>query len=543
MHRALVSPKCRHERGEGGSSIERQALVSPKRLGEGGSSCRPAAAGARLNSRVYGSRFTVFLAVGLALALLGCGRKNDSAGFWKDSVVVVEINRKHYDYFQPWSRRNETFLKGGVVIGGREILTTADRLQDRTLVRVRKHGRGQWWNAKVKWLDYHANMALLTVDDPVFWHGTKTARLADLSRDESSVRVRMWKDGNLEDWQAEVSKVAVGQGEMSFSCHVVLELTSNVSNAGWSEIITRDDRLVGLASSHEGNMLRVLPASVIRSVLDAQRKGAFQGLSYFPFYWQPGENAANLRYLGQTGGPSGVIVTQIPAWPPHEDGLKQHDVILNVDGFEVDDKGDYDDPTYGYLMFENLPNRNHVAGDRLKMTVLRNGRQEQISYRLPPVDYRANLVPMAAFDQEPDYLIAGGLVFQPLVLPYLKGWGEEWAQRAPFRLVYCTHEDPAKERPSLVFLSQVLPDAYNRGYQDYRFLIVDKVNGKSVSRVEDVARALKSPMGDFHIVDFMQTKAFRRLVLDASSLQEATGRVLARYGIPKDHSFVSETRR
>ena len=57
---------------------------------------------------------------------------------WERAIVSVETNRKQYDYFQPWTKRVQTLTKAGLVIGPHEILTTADDLDDRTLVRAQK---------------------------------------------------------------------------------------------------------------------------------------------------------------------------------------------------------------------------------------------------------------------------------------------------------------------------------------------------------------------------------------------------------------------
>jgi hypothetical protein len=54
---------------------------------------------------------------------------------------------------------------------------------------------------------------------------------------------------------------------------------------------------------------------------------------------------------------------------------------------------------------------------------------------------------------------------------YLQSRGAEWKRRAPFRLFYYREQAPTKERPALIFLSQVLPDAYNTGYQEQRYLV------------------------------------------------------------------------
>src|SRR5439155_20366771 len=62
-----------------------------------------------------------------------------------------------------------------------------------------------------------------------------------------------------------------------------------------------------------------------------------------------------------------------------------------------------------------------------------------------------------SFEQEPEYLITGGLVFQPLTKNFLRSWGQDWERRAPFRLAYFRNQDPTPERPAIVILSQVMP--------------------------------------------------------------------------------------
>jgi hypothetical protein len=56
---------------------------------------------------------------------------------WQASVVNVEVARKQYDYAQPWTRRNRRQLKVGAVVEGRMVVTSADEVFDRTLVRLR----------------------------------------------------------------------------------------------------------------------------------------------------------------------------------------------------------------------------------------------------------------------------------------------------------------------------------------------------------------------------------------------------------------------
>jgi len=286
-----------------------------------------------------------------------------------------------------------------------------------------------------------------------------------------------------------------------------------------------------------------IPASYIQSVIEARKKGQYQGLGYFHFYWQPAANPASLARLKLSGEPRGVIVIQVPDRPDGgEQVLKPQDIILNIDGFDVDIQGDYEDPEFGHLMLENLATRGRWAGDDIKMKIWRDGKPMEVTYRLPKYDYSTTLVPFATYDREPEYVVVGGLVFQPLTDSYLQSWGADWKRRAPFRLLYYRNDPPSKDRSSLVILSQVLPDAYNIGYQDQKGLVVDKVNGQRISKLADLREALKNPQNGFHIIEFIQSDSLRRVILAAGDPeQEATARVLKRYGINEPFHLLADS--
>lgn len=455
---------------------------------------------------------------------------------WEDSIVNLEVSRKQYDYYQPWTRRPGRALKTGVVIGDRKILTTADELFDRTLLRLQKGGTGLWTPGEVTWVDYHANLALVTVADPEFWDRLKPAKLAASMLGERAFQIMRWRNGNLERRRAEFTQFTVREGQLSAVNQVMLEVDSDILGAGWSEAVVLDGHLAGLVSAQDGRTSTVLPISFIRPIIEAVEKKQYRGLGFFHFVWQPGVNPASLESLGMKDQSRGVIIIEVPERPDAgEELLRPKDIILRIDGFDIDTQGNYRDPECGSLMLENLATRGKWAGDDVLLQIWRDGRTMEVKYRLPKYDYSIGLVPFAAFDREPEYLILGGLLFQPLNDPYLQSWGPEWRRRAPFRLYHYRTEQPTKERPALVLLSQILPDPYNIGYQEYRGLVVDKINGQRVSRLADIRAALQKPINGYHIIDFVQSDSLRRMVLAAGDVeQEATARVLKRYGINRE---------
>jgi hypothetical protein len=208
-------------------------------------------------------------------------------------------------------------------------------------------------------------------------------------------------------------------------------------------------------------------------------------------------------------------------------------LILSIEGFAIDAQGDYEDPDYGVLSLENLATRHRWAGDQVRLKVLRAGKEVETTYQLPKADYRAETVPNAAYDQEPEYLVLGGLVFQPLSVPYLQSWGTDYMRKAPFRLSFTSQNKSTHDRPSLVVLSTILPDIHNLGYQEARWLILDSMNGQKINRLNDLIEAKKSAKNGLHELVFQQGDSLSKLVLDATQTDEATQRVLERYGIEK----------
>jgi hypothetical protein len=461
---------------------------------------------------------------------------------WERSIVTIEVARKRYDYYQPWTRRTSQMQKTGLVLADHQVLTTADEMFDRTLVRLQKNGRGRWWIGEVTWIDYHANLALVTSTDADFWRDLKPVTLKGEMPAENNLQILRWRNGNLENRHAEFNQFIVREGQLSSVSHVSLEADCEIQGAGWGEPVVANSHVVGIVSAQADRTCIAIPASFITDILSARAAGKYHGLGYFHFYWEPAANPASLARLKLSGEPRGVIAIQVPDRPDGgEQVLKPQDIILQIDGFDIDIQGDYEDPEYGHLMLENLSTRGKWAGDEVKMKIWREGKPLDITYRLPKYDYSTSLVPMATYDKEPEYLMIGGLVFQPLSDSYLQSWGNDWKRRAPFRLTYYRTESPTKDRPALVLLSQVLPDPYNIGYQEQRCLVVDKVNGQRVNRLPDLRAALDKPVNGFHIIEFVQSDSLRKMVLVAGDAEhEATSRVLKRYGINEPLHFAPE---
>lgn len=476
----------------------------------------------------------------LALTLATASAADKSfEDLWERAVVTIEVTRKQYDYLQPWSRKVDQIQKIGTVISDREILTTADHFPSHTLVRLQK-GRGRWFEGEVSWIDYHANLAIVTCKEERFWEGTKKVDLAKVTPRRGAAQVVRWRNGILEFRNVDINRLVVKRGKLTIMDALHLELDSDMQGIGWAEAVVQDDKLIALSSSKDDQTITSIPSSFILTCLGDRKEGSYQGLGYFSFVWQTAENPDTLAYLGQDGEPRGVIIIEVQT-NKNASPMLPRDIIMEIDGFKIDVQGDYNDPEYGNLLLENLATRTKRAGETVKIKIVRDGKEMTVDYKLPKADYTAEIVPLNVFDQEPEYLMMGGLLFQPLTVPYLQSWGADWNRKAPFRLVYATREDATAEKPSFVILSLVLPDPYNIGYQEARYLIVDQFNGKSVNTLHDLILAKETPKDGFHVMEFREGDSLQRMVLDAGQMEPTTQRVLERYGIEKDRQLTVPT--
>ena len=444
------------------------------------------------------------------------------------SLVEIEITKQSYNYNLPWVVRNQQISKNGVLIEGRQILTTADGLSNQYLCRVKKGGVSRQYIAKVKWIDYHANVAVLSIDTEDFFAGMQSVSLANTIPQSGPLQVYRWRLGRIEERAAEIIRLRSGESKMSYVKYLTLSVSSEIESAGWSEIVCDEHGLIGITASASSGKLEVLPAAFISNVLVQHKKDNAAGLGYFDFTYMFGKNPALLLSKGLQKNDVGVIVTQINPRDQEDYYLQVGDIILAIDDYYIDSEGKYLDPIYGRLSMSILATHKYNAGEVLPILVWRDNEEITINYTLPKANFRDSFIPEQSYDTAPEYLIAGGLVFQPINGPLLDALGSNMT----VLLDYYRSQKSVQKRDGLVVLSKVLPDDYNLGYERLSLQIVDTVNGHTIDNLYSLQSALKNPIDGFHRIQFLREENLRHIVLDAATLQAATERVLDHYQIP-----------
>ena len=470
---------------------------------------------------------TPYLLLTLLVTLLGIA-KPATAFEPETSLVEIEVTKKTYDYITPWVTRSQQTRKNGILVGPQQILTTADGLSGQYLSRIKKGGVSHPYTATLKWVDYYANVAIFDVADPEFWQDMQPVDLAEAVPQSGDLQIYRWRSGRIEERAAEIIQLYSGTSKMSYLQHLKLAVSSDIDAAGWSEVVFDGDQLIGLTASAVKDTLTILPAPFIAGVIERRTLEDDPGLGYFDFKYMPAKNPALLQSKGLDQRDVGVVVTEVGGKRLSRNTLKVGDILLAIDGFEIDSEGKYVDPHYGRLSMNGLATRAHPAGAGIPIRLWRDGAEQTVDYVLPRADFDKSLIPEERYDAPPQYLIAGGLVFQPLNGPLMKALGPN----KPILLDYYNSRPPLDNRQGLVLLSGVLPDDYNRGYENLHYVLIDQINGQTIHSLKDIEAALEKPVDGFHRIDFMHDEAVQHIVLDAEAMPLATVRILTHYNIP-----------
>ena len=457
---------------------------------------------------------------------------------YESQVVMLVVTSQDYDEWRPWEKETpETHNVQAVVLDGSRLITTADLVQNATIILAEKHGRPLRTPARVVHVDPDANLALLTVDAPGFFDDLRPAVLASAAPTEGAANAVRWRGGPLEVSAGRIASVEVGSTYLGALEHASLMMETDLSSGGWGEPVFAGGRLIGITYSQEGQGATVTPVDILRAYLDAVRAaGGYRGFANFDVYWQINRDPALARELGLEGEPRGVVITGVPAGSSACGALFPRDILLSLDGHPIDSAGYYDDRSAGRLQMAQIVVAGHRAGDVIPGEVLRAGRKVPIRMTLRAALAARDLMPARSGGAAPPYLVAGGLVFRELNGDFLRTWGKDWRKKAPpflltrYDLFRATQTETHRR---VVLLAYVLPSAYNIGYGDLQTLPVARINGRPIDSVAAVDDALRHPQGDFDRIELEPNPVRSDVVLDAAGLEDATRAILDAYGIPE----------
>ncbi len=172
-------------------------------------------------------------------------------------------------------------------------------------------------------------------------------------------------------------------------------------------------------------------------------------------------------------------------------------------------------------------------GDSVKFSILRDCKPEEVTVKFTrawPHTMQSN-----TYEQQPEYVLFGGLLFQPLSRNLMAAYQFSNPRIDYFFDTYIS-KAVYKEHPDLIILTALLPDPINTYFSEFREGIVDEINGKKVKALKDLADAFEEK-SDFYVVKFIGIG--RPLVLERAAVEAARQRIKKRYNVPEEQNLAA----
>jgi hypothetical protein len=115
---------------------------------------------------------------------------------------------------------------------------------------------------------------------------------------------------------------------------------------------------------------------------------------------------------------------------------------------------------------------------------------------------------------------------------YLQVW-DKMEDVPPHLADYYYHGRQSEDRKQVIVLSKVLGDELTVGYDDFKDHVIIRVNGKEISTMEDLVKAIEDNQGRYHV---LMDEWGNQIVLERDKTDRAQKKILEKYKIDADRS-------
>ncbi len=473
----------------------------------------------------------------------------------RKAVVRINTTYFHYSYEHPWEspyiRRSSGtgFLIEGLGIEGNRILTNAHVVSNVNTIRVRRIDQATDYEAELLYIAHDCDLAILKVKNPKFYKDVTPLEIGRLPQLNSSVEVIGFPIGGA---RISITRGIISRIDMDLYSHsgidyhliIQVDAAINPGNSGGPAL--QNGKVIGVAFQvrPDGeNLGYLIPPQVIQRFLADIKDKRYDGYTEFGIISDHTVHLGTKKALGLYGKLSlqdkGILVYDIIPNSSGDGHIQVGDILLKINGKEITDRGEVE-LEEGLQNYSQLVDNLHVD-DLVSVELLRSGKHVQLEFLSKTTEFfhsrRKN------YEMPPSYLIAGGLLFQPLDANLIKYYSSYWTSLAhseiQFRYYSFFSAKIYKEVSEDVVLTRRLADATNSYAEDFLHRLVHKINGTKIKGFKHFQKLLHEALRkeSYVIIDFYNVP--KSLVIKSEILQKTENKILKKYGIEKSFFIAS----
>ena len=465
------------------------------------------------------------------LALLGLApaalAKEDLAPLLRGALVRLHVTSQSYERTAPWKLGSEyTRTARGVVIAPGQILCKASSVSNQRMIEVSIANSARRYPAKLRHVDKRIGLALIDFDDEHLLKMLRPIPLGDPVKLDDEFEIhQLGRDNIPERYDARVIRAIAGNTGLD------LQLKTTCSDSGDGQIALKDGKVVGLLTSTYGSRQQGTIRSVetIRQYLDGFHDDGFHGRPG-PGFWTQQLLRADLRtYFGLGPDQHGLAVTRIVPGRTGDGVLKEGDVVLSIDGYDLDDEGKFVHERHGRLSSSYLLGGRRYAGDKIKLKFLRAGKEQEVELELKGQEPGEKRIPDGYDNGRPQFMVVGGLVL--LELTSSSGISRSTGGVILRRFRERSNWDPPGKRKRMIYVDRILQDKSNKGFETMYHLPIKTINGIEIHDFAGVPKALETPEGPYHVFRFEGLES--DFVIPADELDSINKRIAEKYKVTR----------
>lgn len=426
------------------------------------------------------------------------------------SVVKIFSTVRLPEIDRPWTKEapKEGF-GSGVILEGGYLVTNAHVVDYAQRIEVQPNGSGKRHEFEVAFFSESDDLALLRPLEEDFFEQYPAVPLAkSLPALGEELTVMGFPTGGEEasTTAGVVSRIEYRRADTFRGLSIQVDAPINPGNSGGPAYIRGE--VAGLAflkrtGGDADSIGYVIPAETVQRFLDDVADGSPNGTARLTVAWSKAENPAMRSYLGLSGEQTGVILHPSPIWTPADFPINKRDVLLAIDGKDVDNFGRIDIAP-GVKVEWTYQVRISARDGLVPLLIWRDGAELTIQ---APVITELPLLLKDLDGAYPSYYVYGPVTFIEVNDFLMNRVNPSLLLLASFRgstlLSEIRHAQSNPDERLVVATFSLLSHRITKGY-DYPMLLptLREVNGQKVQNLRHLVETLENQTSEFTLFEF-----------------------------------------